>query len=322
MFKKSLILIALIFMIIGGIAMIFTLKLPHDTSLWRETQNTGHTPLFGVIALAILGILSAIQKTFDKKRLIHYLLAFLGASFLGAAVEIAQIWTPGDPDIWDFIRDIAGESAFLGFYMLIDTRMMPLLDKQVGRKLLIFAISAIISLGAAYPLASLAYSYYERNQSFPKITNFDHRWEKSFLQVRNVDLQIQADPDTLRGGQGQDIAYITFLPVTYPTLFIEEPYPNWIGFDTLSFTIYSTQDSAIKLTIGVEDSHHNNKFDDRFNMSFKVKPGQNQISIPLISIENAPARRKMEMNTIQRIRLFAYKPVSAFGVYLGNFELK
>ena len=38
-------------------AMLFMqLQLPGDSMLWREFQNTGHTPQFGIIALATLFI--------------------------------------------------------------------------------------------------------------------------------------------------------------------------------------------------------------------------------------------------------------------------
>jgi hypothetical protein len=322
MLKKSLILIALLFIIVGAIFIIFTLKLPHDTYLWRETQNTGHTPIFGIIAIAILGILTALQGNLTQKRLLHYLVAFIGASMMGAAVEIAQLWTPGDADIWDFLRDLAGESAFLGFYMLIDNRMTSLLYKQTGRKLLILVISTIISIGAIYPLAYLAYAYYERDRAFPKITNFEQRWENSFLRPRNITLQRQANPDTRPGAHGQKVACITFMPVTYPTLFIEEPCPNWMGYDTLSFAIFSKQDTVLKLAISIEDSHHNNKYEDRYSLSLKVEPGPNQFNIPLKNIENAPSKRKMKMDSIRAIRLFAHKPANAFSVYIDNFELK
>jgi hypothetical protein len=61
MIKKIPALIILTIVIIGAILLIFTLKLPHDTYLWRETQNLGHTPLFGIVAISILGILTAVR---------------------------------------------------------------------------------------------------------------------------------------------------------------------------------------------------------------------------------------------------------------------
>jgi hypothetical protein len=322
MIKKSLALIALTFIIVGAIIVIFTLKLPHDTYLWREIQNTGHTPLFGIVAISILGILTALRGENTRNRLLHYLVAFIGASILGMAVEIAQIWTPGDADIWDFLRDVAGELSFLGFYMLIDSKMVPLLFGHRWRKLTILAVATLILTTAIYPVASLALAYYERNHDFPQLVDFEHRWEKSFLKIRNVTWEKVDNSINWADSHGSKIAYATFYQVTYPTLFIEEPYPNWVGFDTLSFGVYSKQDTTIKLTISIEDARHNTKFEDRFNLNFKVMPGPNQINIPLTDIKNAPAKRKMDMSAIRAIHIFAYKPASPFGVYFDNFRLR
>jgi hypothetical protein len=321
MIKKSLALIALTVIIAGAILLIFTLRLPHDTYLWRETQNLGHTPLFGVIAISILGILAAIRGDNNKSRWIDYLLAFLGASALGAAVEIAQIWTPGDADIWDFFRDLAGEMSFLGFYLLIDSRIKLLQGKR-WRKIILLIVSALILGAAIYPVATLAMAYYERNRAFPQLIDFERRWENSFLKIRNVVWIRVNNTFNWPDSHGEKIAQTTFYQVTYPTFFIEEPYPDWSDYDTLSFGVYSTQDTTIKLTISIEDSGHNMKFEDRYNLNFKVQPGANSINIPLTDIENAPVKRKMAMNAIRAIHIFAYKPVSPFSVYFDNFRLR
>lgn len=321
MIKKSLALIALTIIIASAILLIFTLKLPHDTYLWRETQNLGHTPLFGIIAIAILGILTSIRGDKYHNRWIDYLLAFVGASILGVAVEIAQIWTPGDADIWDFMRDMAGEISFLGFYALIDNRIKSF-DNRPWRKLVIFVVSVLILCAAAYPVASLTIAYYERNHAFPQLIDFEQRWENCFLKTRNMNWERVDNNLDWPGSHGKKIGYMTFYQVTYPTLFIEEPYPDWSDFDTLSFEAYSTLDTTVRLTISIEDTGHNMKFEDRYNLNFKVQPGPNSINIPLIDIENAPTRRKMAMNAIRAIHIFAYKPSGTFSVYFDNFRLR
>ncbi len=321
MIKKSLALIALTITIVGAILIIFTLKLPHDTYLWRETQNLGHTPLFGIIAISILGILTAIRETNNQRRWLDYLLAIIGASILGAAVEIAQIWTPGDADIGDLLRDVAGIVSFLGFYLLIDNRIKSIQGKP-WRKLSILTVSILILGGAIYPVISLTVSYYERNRAFPQLIDFENRWENNFLKIRNVAWKRVDNTFDWPEAHGRKIAQITFYRATYPTFFIEEPYPDWSDFDTLSFGVYSTQDTTIRLTISIEDSGHNMKFEDRYNLNFKVLPGANSINISLTDIENAPTKRTMQMNAIRAIHIFAYKPPAPFSVYFDNFRLR
>ncbi|NLI15586.1 MAG: hypothetical protein GX409_04785 [candidate division Zixibacteria bacterium] len=321
MIKKIPALIILTIVIIGAILLIFTLKLPHDTYLWRETQNLGHTPLFGIVAISILGILTAVRGENNHNRWIDYLLAFSGASILGAAVEIAQIWTPGDADLVDFLRDLAGIISFLGLYLLVDTRVKSL-NSRPRRKFLILTGSVLVLCAALYQVTWLSISYYERNRFFPRLIDFESPWENSFLKTRNAAWKQVDNSFDWPQSHGRKIARLTFFQANYPTFFIEEPFPDWSDFDTLSFGVYSTQDTAVKLTITIEDSEHNMKFEDRFNYNFKVLPGPNSIDIPLSAIENAPARRTMAMNAIRAIHIFAYKPAASFSVYFDNFRLR
>ena len=320
--RKVLTIIGLLAIVIGAVSLIFNLRLPHDTYLWREIQNSGHTRLFGVVALALLGLSTSLFPRLTSKRLRLYLLAFLLAAFVGGAVEIAQLWTPGDPDLGDFLRDVGGELSFLGFFMVFDRQLASLWIRKRWLKAMPLVMSIIVLAAALWPVGSLAWSYYDRNRDFPQLLNLESFWTDSFIKTRNAEYARTKPPDGWSEAKGRQVAEITFMPANYPTLYIEEPYSNWLGYSRLGFNIYSQQDTSVKLTLTVEDFHHDNSFGDRFNYGFLVKPGLNNIVISLDNIKNAPAKRQMDMKAIRAIHLFAYKPARAFSIYLDNMRLE
>jgi hypothetical protein len=118
---KKCISIALMLVPVAGIFLIiFLLHLPDDTHLWREIHNSGHTPLFGILSLLLLALFNISFPASKNRSLKIYLSSFISAVVLGGAVEIIQFWVPGEPDLCDLLRDIAGSISFLGFYSLVD----------------------------------------------------------------------------------------------------------------------------------------------------------------------------------------------------------
>jgi len=80
-------------------------------------------------------------------------------------------------------------------------------------------------------------------------------------------------------------------------------------------------DTAVKIGVRIEDSHHNNEYNDRFNEAFNISPGMNIISIPVDRIKNGPSTRQMDMQNIRAIHVFTRRPDSAFVLYFDNFRL-
>jgi hypothetical protein len=52
-----------------------------------------------------------------------------------------------------------------------------------------------------------------------------------------------------------------------------------------------------------------------------IKPGVNQISIPLSEVQNAPNRRTMDMTRVRRLAFYADRPSGSFSIYFDAFQL-
>jgi hypothetical protein len=299
----------------GIFAIIFTLRLPNETYLWREIHNSGHTPLFGAMSLLILFLLKSIWPAANSKPFRIYLLSFIITVAFGGAVEIIQIWTPGEPDIWDLMRDIAGAVSFLGFYYLYESHKNTLASRYSGvSRLIIYFISVASLLAALTPLTHWSGSYIHRNRIFPTICDFNPVWDTRFLYTRNA--QLSPVPDSISSRfEDKNCRQITFRPSQYPAFIIEEPFPDWRGYEYFHCSIYSDLDTTVYIGIRIDDFHHNLEFSDRFNTRLKIESGFNNIDIPIAKIMAAPVNRKMDIAEIRSIHIFAVNPPASFRRY-------
>jgi len=76
------------------------------------------------------------------------------------------------------------------------------------------------------------------------------------------------------------------------------------------------------LNIRINDVQHTQEYSDRFNRCFTVHPGINKIIIPLDNVINAPLGRKMDMNHIQTICVFARNVTDEFVAWFDDFILE
>ena len=311
----------MLLVLIGCVVILTELKLPGDTFLWREISNTGHTPLFGIVSVAVLGL--SIQILNLRKRYLHYLFAFVISVIIGVAMEYVQMFGTRDADVGDLIRDLIGIASFLCFCIGLDKQMLAgfKYNSRVIRKLLL-AISMMIFLMSFMPVLHWAGGYLYRDHVFPQICSFDSFWGKKFVFTQDAELNAIPPPCGWKDAGTGCVARLTFERGEYPGFRIEEPYPDWTGYQSLTFTIYSELDDSVVLGLRIDDIHYNNTYEDRFNTRIVVRSGVNPVSIPLDKIKNGPKFRELDIAAISVIYLFIHKPENPFTLFISCFELR
>lgn len=297
-------------------------ELPGNTFLWIEIQNSGHTPIFGIIALLLLGISLNLLGSHLKQRWHHYLVALAGASLLGMITEFAQLNGPRDADIGDLIRDVAGAVSFLGVYLYFDKHLRNKRYPVIGSLRKTALLLAVVTLaGALVPLTLSSTVYLQRNSAFPVICDFDSYWGKRFLTTESARLKIVSPPMAMTAAR-EKVGELTLREGKYPGFGILEPYPDWGVYETLQLDIYSPLDTLVDIHIRVEDLRHDGNFADRFNRTLSIVPGENHISISLLDIRVAPRGREMDMSAIAAIHFFAVDLRQRLTLYFDNVHLQ
>jgi hypothetical protein len=294
-------------------AMLF-MRLPGDSMLWREFQNTGHTPLFGIIALATLYILRAYIPIARDRPLYGYLISAVVSLGIGVMSECGQLLTNRDPSVYDVMRDLIGIVAGLGIYAGVDPRMKPLWGNlRRGLRSGTVILSCFLFAASLFPLVHLAIASMQRNEAFPVIIDFEAGWSKPFLQFQHASLIAATE---------NQLPQLLLKPARYPGVSIVEPCPDWSAFASLTFVIHSSQSHPFQLVLRIHDKLHNQDHADRFNRSLRVMPGENRFRIPLAEIRNSPVGREMDMTRITGLALFAVDNVLPVDFYIGSLRLE
>jgi hypothetical protein len=103
---------------------------------------------------------------------------------------------------------------------------------------------------------------------------------------------------------------------------MQEPEPDWRGYESLEVSLYSDQSIDLPLTLRIHDQKHNTKFTDRYNVQLLVKPGYNHFSLQLSEIAQAPKARRMDLGGISSVMIYAQSEYVGSGFCLLSMGLR
>lgn len=308
-----------IFLLIAGV--VTFADLPGDSKLMGEMQNTAHSFVFALLAWLALSFMRQRRQLKTSHAFLPYLAAFAICLLLGVAIELAQALVHRDADAWDVLRDVAGVTAFLGLYSLWDRNNISAQAGASKSKILLAAASVSVLLAALFPAAKITYAYVGREQAFPLLLDFSSSWYKNFISANHAQLTVVAAPGEWQAAPGQRVAKLTLHKARYPGIECEDLHPDWTGFTDFSLSIFSPNPIPFPLIIRIHDQKHTFAMNDRFNRRLLIVPGENVIRIPLAVIQAAPARRRMDMQAIKAMILFAPGLKQDTTVYLSDIRL-
>lgn len=315
------------FLVVGAALLVVleTLAAPESNRFWQAAFNFGHVPLFGVFALAVLGATLTLAGPRPHRRAIGYATA-VGVSLAAVVLaEVAQIPRPRNASLGDAARGLAGAAAFLGVAATFDLGPgSPAFVRRRAPRVALRTAAAVVLLVGALPVLAAGLDYVQRERAFPRLLDFDAGWERRFLVVREAGLERVRAPRAWRDASGERglVARVTFRPVSYSGISLEEPHPDWSRGRVLAFDAYSALDHPVELTVRVEDADHDGLYSDRFNGRVAVVPGANAVSIPLSEVRSAPWGREMDLRRVRRLMVFAVRPAAPFSLYLDAFRLE
>jgi hypothetical protein len=296
---------------------------PSDAYGWRTLFELGHVPLFGVAALLMLRVFRVLHGPAAPDRTV-FLLASLATAVLSLAAEAAQVMQPGrDANLGDALNNLTGALSFIA----IAAALRPGLWQKLGRDGPVAArlvlVGAVLVLGlTSLPLLNVAWSYGHRAAAFPVLADLTRRWQKPFLSVGRSELAVVRAPAGWSEKTGSNVARLTFLDAPWPGFTVREPYPDWSGYETLRFQVWSDMDSPVEIVLRVDDTRRDRPHSDRFNGSFIVTPGLNDFAVPLATIASGPRDRTLDLADIRQFILFSRRPGEPFELYFSPIWLE
>ena len=88
---------------------------------------------------------------------------------------------------------------------------------------------------------------------------------------------------------------------------LRRSFGDWTGYTFLAFSVHNPDPEPLFLTVSIRDHEHNRRggeYIDRFNKSFRIDQGWNDIRIHVQDIENAPAERTLLLDSLSEVVFF------------------
>ncbi len=272
--------------------------------------DLGHILFFAILTyLTLVNWPQGSKTTFWRQGLI----VLAATVVLGSLIELAQTASFRSADLTDVARDIIGSLVALVFWA--PNR------KSISETVLrIFQIISVILVAMTLlPLAVAVIDETTARNQFPVLSDFETPFERG-RWIGNVDFSI----DHKIHFHGSASLKVMLNTSKYSGVALKYFPGNWQGFEQLQLSIYNPDPEPIQLTCRIHDRRHTlgvQHYADRFNKRFSISAGWNLVKIPLSQVENAPQKRKMALNQIQGLGIFAVSLAEPKSVFLDYVRL-
>lgn len=259
----------------------------------------GHFVFFFLASLLILhfGPQPLWYRGFIKTSLI--------ALFAGLMIEALQSVVGRQASLKDIGFDLLGAGcASLWRYRQ---------QNHKGKKTLWALYSALLLLATTPLLLGMSNSLLAHWQK-PVLLSFDYALEKMRLSG-NATISFQQY-------QGRAGAKIRFGDQQYSGFKLTETSTDWRQQHQLIIELNNLQETALSLSCRIHDIHHNQAYNDRFNHTWLLHPGQQQLVITLSDIINAPQHRPLDIAQITELGCFTIKASDHPTIFLQRIYLR
>jgi hypothetical protein len=291
--------------------------LGHPSKAIGAAHDFAHAPIFGIVCVALLLLLRDWPASGGLLVRWQYGIAFVMASGLGLATEIAQGFTGRDPSWLDLRSDIVGAAAAASIFAVFDRRVSRGLAK--GACILGLTTFAMHSI----PMIAVAFDYWRRAREFPVLVAGESVGRNGFLSAIDAHIEQRPLPASFAHVPGEGGLYALFGEGSWPSIYLSEPSPDWSDFEVLALDVTNPCDAELQLTVRVHDRQHNYRHDDRFNRVFMLAPRERTtLRIPLADIERAPRGRSLDLRQVAGLILFTTGAYAGGELYLSRIWLE
>ncbi len=283
----------------------------HTDRLLGEITNLGHIAAFLIIWTFVFNLFPRFRQ---MSVLQVFVVVIVTTLVVGELIEIVQGWI-GRDDEWQDVWD-SGVGALLAI-AFCSTQVRGLARRARGIWRAVALITLVIVPWSIW--SSLADEMVLRWQ-FPVLCDFSTPVELSRWNANKAGIQLQKNNKT-----GGSYLAVEFRPATYSTISLIYFYPDWHSYGHIVFDLTNPDHSDLHIILRMHDDlhkRHRYALNDRYNHMFILKPGRQQISIPLKDVKNAPATRKMDLQHMEDISIFTMQARSNHQLYVNRVYLE
>lgn len=291
----------------GLAALLLLIPLPFEGREASAIGDLAHTPLFGIITIAVLFLWHRVQPlhSFGRQWLGRIVLVSLCVFILGILVELAQILTGRSAARHDVIANGMGVFAST----LICVALLNRKYRRYGRVLTWTTfVSAVVVVAAAWSVPmQLLYDVVSVQTGFPMISSFESSWEPTRWYVDDSSISFVDEHVT----EGERAMRWTIDDKEHPAVTLLELPGDWSNVQSfeLDVTLSSEFEGDATLFVKVMDQHHADYHEDVCRKEFILAPGQSRhLKIDREEILNGPDTRQLDLSGVKYVSLMCYRP--------------
>lgn len=297
----------------GALAVVLFVDVPMGDSRSQAIAfDLGHVPAFALVAVALLAVARRGIPAARRRPGPAAAIAAGAATLIGAAVEGAQALLGRDAEIMDIVHDLAGACLGVGLVRLLELR------NRRGR-LILAALCVGVLMATGFPLGNALVDERRARRQFPVLASF----ESSVERDRFIGWQSRLAISKEHAADGAHCLRAALLPgpTPYSRICLQYFPRDWRGYRALAFTIWNPGPRPVMLEIRINDVHHDETYADRFNARLALRPGRNDLEIPLARVRAAPRSREMDLSAVRTMTIFASALSKPVVFYLDAIRL-
>ncbi len=277
---------------------------------YKYFWDLGHILFFFILSyLILLNWPKSSETTFLRQSIVIIFIVIC----LGGLIELIQAGSVRTPSIMDLIRDIIGCLVALSFW--------PPAKKTISKaRLKIFQMISVVLVAIAFfPMVTALIDEITAMKQFSVLSDFETRFE---IDRWTGDADFSIDHEIYYHGKAS--LKVNLNTSLYSGVGLKYFPRNWLNYSELHLSIFNPDGEAIQLTCRIHDKQHTQGlqlYEDRFNRRFSISSGWNLIKIQLKQIANSPHKRKMALNQIQGLGIFAISLSNPRTVYIDYVRL-
>jgi hypothetical protein len=110
-------------------------------------------------------------------------------------------------------------------------------------------------------------------------------------------------------------------PSDYPGWRPVHEIDDWRGFEMLCFDVFNPGEKTVPVSVRIDDRDDDPDYGNRYNKSFLLEPGMNEIRIPLDTLITTRNQRKMDLYNIESFMIFMARPEGKVVLFLDYVRL-
>lgn len=280
------------------------------SSLLKNAWNFGHIIFFALLLIVV-------QWFMPLPYWRHWLSVTFAALFIGGALEIAQHFVGRHASWGDVFNNLAG--VWLGLFW----------GQHGGgayyRKWIRWGrfVSLLLIGPALWWVVESAWAEWSLRRAFPHLNNFEKHHELQQLTANPERVNAQVTNEI--ASQGAQSLRLELAAGKYAGLRLRVCYGDWGKYERLVMDLFNPDAEPLPLMLRISDVLHdrgNNSYNDRFNRPLLLQPGWNQVQVAMNDIKNGATQRRLQLDKLCNLGIFASDLQQTRRFYLDNIRLE